>query len=79
MGIKANIRKQLGEDVPYNRPGRKQILSDTIKRGIIRSVRSDEVDNAVQVTRRLQTFNQINVSAETVRRILREAGMRGRA
>lgn len=79
VGMISNIRKKYAENVTRNKAGRKPKLSDTIKRSIIRSIRSGEVDNAVQIKNRLKTFDNIHISAEGVRRALREAGMKGRA
>lgn len=77
VGTVSNIRKMLTENIDSNKAGRKPKLTATTKRLIIRSIRNGTVDNTVQMKHRLITYNNINVSAETVRWILREVGMRG--
>lgn len=58
--------------------GRKSKLSDTIKLDITHSIRPEEVNNAVYVKNRLKAFNNTEISAERVRRMLRQADINGR-
>lgn len=59
VGTISKIRKKYVQNVAKNKAERKLKLSDTIKRGIIHSIKTGEFDNAVQVKNRLKTFNNI--------------------
>ena len=57
-----------------NRRGRKKILSERTKTKIIRMIRTGEANTAVEVAKNLRSELKINLSAETVRRALKEKG-----
>jgi transposase len=61
------------EDKP--KPGRPRTLSDRYERNAVRLITSGKCSTAVEVQRRLQTDIGVNLSVESVRRILRRHGL----
>jgi transposase len=74
-----SIRKQVIPDVSKPTSGRPAKLTATDKRWLVRTVTSGKADNAVQLTQELQNCAGINFSTNTVRRVLKEAGLRALA
>jgi transposase len=56
--------------------GRPAKLTATDKRRLVHNVTSGKADNAAQLTRELKNATNINVSTDTVRRALKEAGLK---
>lgn len=80
VGTVSNCRSKLEvETIPKNRSGPKPLLSSYLRRKIVRDIATGVEENAVSVQRTLLRENNISVSAETVRRALRNVGMKGRA
>ena len=63
-------------DIQKSQGGRPMKLKATDKRRLIRTISSGKVDNAVRLTRELRDVSNIDVSAQTVRRALKEAGLK---
>ena len=59
-----------------SRGGRPAKLTATDKRRLVRMVTSGKADNAVQLTRQLKDVTNVECSAQTVRRALKEAGLK---
>jgi len=70
------IREKSRTDIQKSRGGRPTKLSATDKRRLLRKITSGKADNAVQLTRELRDVSNINISAQTVRRALKEAGLK---
>jgi citrate lyase synthetase len=51
-------------------------LTTTDKHWLVHRITSGKADNAVQLTRQLKDFTNTEVSAQTVRYILKKAGLR---
>lgn len=79
VGVVTKIRKTLDVVIPKACKGQKNILSPQKQRAIIRDIRNGKVSNAVEVQKRLSHYDNIRVSAQTVRRVLKNVGMKGRA
>lgn len=76
IGVVTKIRKRFGildSDIKKNKPLPQPKISKREKRRMLASLRSGDLENAVQ---RLQEMDGLSVSAVTVRRSLRE-GLRG--
>lgn len=79
LGMVSKIRQNT-EDLPTRKqPGPKKKISSLQERRVIRDIRNGNVENAVQISRKLAQEDNLHVSAETVRRTLRSAGLKGRA
>ena len=59
-----------------NLGGRPRKLSERDERIILRFIESGECETAVEVSKHLSKFHKKNISASTIRRLLRKAGMR---
>lgn len=70
------IRTKSRADIPKSHGGRPAKLKATDKRRLLRTITSGKADNAVQLTRELRDVSNIEVSAQTVRRALKEAGLK---
>jgi transposase len=57
------------------KPGRPKLLSDTDKRKIIRDITSGKCKTATQASSELAKTTNVNVSADTIRRALKENGL----
>ncbi|HVI21742.1 MAG TPA: IS630 family transposase, partial [Bacillus sp. (in: firmicutes)] len=68
MKARPNIQKRQG--------GRPTKLTITDKRQIIRTITSGKVDTAVQLVQELRTTTTTHVGADTIRRSLKQAGMK---
>lgn len=75
----AKVRKMREINRPKNKACRKTILTEAVQRRIVRHITCGGCDNAVQVTRELSRNDNINVSAEAVRKILRKHDFHGRS
>ena len=74
-GTVSRVRAKARHDVQKSRGGRPAKLAATDKRRLVRMVTSARADNAVQVTRQLKDTTNVDCSAQTVRRALREASL----
>lgn len=70
------VRDTIDTDIQQSRGGRPAKLSQHDKRNMIRSIMSGTANNAVQLSKQLKDNTDINVSSQTVRRALKEAGMK---
>ena len=70
--VRANIRP----DMQKNQGGRPAKLTASDKRRLVRMITSGKADNPVQVAQELKNSIEVEVSAQTVRRALKEAGMK---
>jgi len=70
------IREKLRTDIQKSRGGRPTKLKATDKRRLLRTITSGKADNAVQLTRELRDVSNIEVSTQTVRRALKEVGLK---
>lgn len=66
--VRPNIQKSIG--------GRPAKLTEANKRWIVRNIMSGRSDNATQLSQRLTNEANISVSTETIRRTLRQAGLK---
>ena len=73
------VRAAARPDLPKPRAGRPAKLSAVDKRWLVRMITSGKVDVATKLARELQNTIHKKVSAHTVRRALREAGMKSGA
>ena len=71
-----NIRAKTNLDAQRGRGRRPAKLSATDKRSLVRMVTSAKADNATQLKRELNNTTGIDVSTKTVRRALKQAGMK---
>ena len=71
-----NIRKKIMPNAKKPPKGRPRKLSAQDKRRLVRQVTSGKADTATQLTRDLCSSTNIEVSAQTVRRALKEAGLK---
>lgn len=76
VGTVANIKKRFRPESIGQPRGRKPKLSARLRRDIIKNVTTGTVDTAVQAAKRLEEDHQLRVNPETVRRSLKEAGMK---
>src|SRR5271170_265707 len=72
------VRKDARSGVQKSHGGRPAKLTTNDKRRVVRMVTSGKADTAVQITRELGETNNMEISAQTVRRALREAGLTAR-
>ena len=72
----SRVRAKARPDMHKSRGGRPAKLTITDKRRLVRVITSGKVDNAVQLTRQLKHITDVECSAETVRRALKEAGFK---
>lgn len=70
------VRAKSRPDIPKNQGGRPTKLKSTDKRRLVRMITSGKADSATQVTRELRDISNVEVSTETVRRALKEAGLK---
>ena len=70
------IREKLRTDIQKSRDGRLTKLKATDKHRLLRTITSGKADNAVQLTRELRDVSNIEVSTQTVRRALKEVGLK---
>ena len=71
------LRKNMTFPPPSSASVREQILSIAQERRILRDLRQQNVETAVQIHKNLVEFDNLNLSVETVRNTLRSAGLRG--
>ena len=79
LGVSATIdriREKLRTDIQKSRDGRPTKLKATDKHRLLHTITSGKADNAVQLTRELRDVSNIEVSAQTVRHALKEAGLK---
>jgi len=74
-----NIRKSLAPARQNPRAGRPKLLSSRDEQFIIRKITSGEADTAVEARQSIEECHRIQVSADTVRRTLKNSGLRARA
>ena len=72
----SRVRKELGYHHLTNRGGRPAKLSQQDRRRAVRLVTSGKADNAVQVAQELNMNRNDRISAQTVRRALKNMGMK---
>ncbi len=72
----SRVRAKTRPDVQKRRGGRPAKLTTTDKRRLARMVTSGKADNAVQLMRQLKDITSMECNAQTVRRALKEAGLR---
>lgn len=70
-------RKNMASPPPICRSGRKKILSTVLERRVLRDLRTQKVENAVQIHKNLVEYAGVKLSVETVRNTLRAAGLKG--
>src|SRR5581483_3560 len=70
------IRAKYVPDIPELSPGRPRKLSVQDKRHCVRSVTSGRIPTATAATKRLKDELKVSVNANTVRRALKEAGLK---
>jgi transposase len=71
----SRIRKNLKPGLQNSKGGRPAILSDEDKRYCVRLVTKEKVENAVKVKKHLGADLGIQVSPDTIRRVLRSSGL----
>src|SRR5438046_2677794 len=72
----SRIRAKSRQGAQRSRGGRPAKLTAADKRRLVRMVTSGKVDTAVQLAQELRDNSEVKLSAETVRRTLKEAGRR---
>ena len=72
----SNVRSKELPGVEASKGGHPPLLSTRQKRLIVRKITSGECDNAMQAQRALLAEESVNLSAQTARNALREAGMK---
>ena len=72
----SRVRAEARPDVQKRRAGRPAKLTAKDNHRLVRVVASGRADNAVQVTRQLKDITNLNCSVHTVRRALKEAGLK---
>src|SRR5581483_1109229 len=72
------IRAKYVPDIPELSPGRPRKLSVQDKRHCVRSVTSGRIPTATAATKRLKDELKVSVNANTVRRALKEAGLKAK-
>ncbi len=75
LGAVSKIGKQNCNNRDKNKGGRRSILSAADKRHCVHLVTKGRLENAVQVQKQLKMDYSIDVSVETIRRALKEAGL----
>lgn len=75
-GTVHNVRASSKVSAQKNQGGRPFKLTATDKRQLVRMVTSGQVDTAVQATRELRDAIPVDFGVDTVRRALREAGLK---
>ena len=70
------VRAQARPDIQKQQAGRPAKLTATDKRRIVRLINSGKVSTAVQLTKELKDTTAIEVGVDTVRRALKDAGMK---
>jgi transposase len=70
------VRAEARPDAQKSQGGRPAKLTATDKRMLVRRITSGKADNAVQLTRQLSDITNKKVSAQTVRRGLKEEGLK---
>ena len=76
IGTTCSIQKGLGNVPSPANNGRPAALTDRDKKAIVKSIKKGEVENAVEATSMLKAECSVDVSPSTVRRALRDAGLR---
>jgi transposase len=72
----SRVRAEARPDAPKSRGGQPAKLTAVDKRRLVRMVTSAKADNAVQATRQLRDITNVDCSVYTVRRALKEAGLK---
>jgi len=70
------VRAKARPRAQKRRGGRPAKLTATDKRRLVRKITSGEADNAVQLTRQLNDATSVECNPQTVRRALKEAGLK---
>ena len=70
------VRAKARPHAQKRRGGRPAKLTATDKRRLVRKITSGEADNAVQLTRQLNDATSVECNPQTVRRALKEAGLK---
>jgi transposase len=70
------VRAKFRPEMQKNQGGRPAKLTVTDKRRLVRMVTSGEADTAVQLTQEFKNTKNIELSVQTVRRTLKEAGLK---
>ena len=70
------VRAKSRPDIQKSLGGRPTKLNSTDKRRLVRMITSGKVDSATQVTQELRDISNVDVSTETVRRALKESGLK---
>ena len=70
------VRAKARPDAQKSLGGRPAKLTATDKRRLVRMVTSGKADSATQLTQELKNTTNINASTDTVRRALKEAGLK---
>jgi transposase len=71
-----NVRAKARPGMLKGQGGRPAKFAASNKRRLVRMIASGKVDNAVQATKELKNSIKVEVSAQTVRRVLKEAGLK---
>jgi transposase len=74
----ARLRRKRLSDIPTSSSGRPQALTNTQKRACIRAVTSGGFETTTQATKYVREECQVTVSVDTVRRVLRAAGLKSK-
>lgn len=70
------VREKSRPNIKKSRGGRPAKLTETDKRRLVRTITSGKTDNAAQLSRELKETTNIVLSTQTVRRALKEAGLK---
>lgn len=73
-----NIRNQMKERPAASKSGRPQLLTDSEKRYIARLIDRDKAKHAVDVAKVFNKDRDVPVSTQTIRRALRDAGLKAK-
>lgn len=76
LGTVARMRQEVNGNIPKPQIGRPIIVSKQDKRILKREILSGRIDNAVQGQQYLKNHFDITISAQTVRNILQEEGLK---
>lgn len=71
------IRKANNPEAAVSRGGRPRIVTPQLQRLVIREITSGQSSTAENVRKKLRENHKVDLSAETVRNVLRDAGMKG--
>lgn len=78
IGFVSKLRQKISEVTEKNKGGRQPKLNPHTKRIVRRLLVSGAVENATEANKVLREAHQINVSNQTIRRCLKESGMKAK-